>query len=62
MARTVTILGQAQLDTAALRAVVDDAREKQMQLNDIVLEIFLAASERFSPEARQQLVAQYKLH
>jgi uncharacterized membrane protein len=62
MARTVTILGQAQLDTAALRAVVDDAREKQMQLNNIVLEIFLAASERFSPEARQQLVAQYKLH
>jgi uncharacterized membrane protein len=62
MARTVTIVGQAQLDTAALRAVVDDAREKQMQVNDIVLEIFLAAAERFSPEARQQLIAQYKLH
>jgi uncharacterized membrane protein len=61
MARTVMILGQGHLDTAAFRAAVADAREKQMQVNDIVLEIFLEASEHFSPEARRQLLAQYQL-
>jgi uncharacterized membrane protein len=61
MARAITTIAEPDLDTTALRTAVNDARQQQMQLNDIIVEIFFASLERFSPEARRTLVARYKL-
>ena len=61
LARAIASLGDSPLDAGALRASIAEARQKKTQLDDLVVETFLNAVERFSTDGRRKLVSQYKL-
>ncbi len=59
LARTVRIVGQPNLDPAALRAAAKESRDRREAIGDRVIDIFLESLERISPEGRRRLVSRF---
>ncbi|XSC47350.1 periplasmic heavy metal sensor [Bradyrhizobium sp. RDT10] len=57
----ISIIGQPHLNREKLRAAIDDARARQMHVDDLALETVREALERFSPEARLKIARQFSL-
>jgi uncharacterized membrane protein len=53
---TMRVVGQTELDKAAVRQAVDDARIKRIKVGDAVTQVFLEMLDKISPEGRRQLV------
>ncbi|MPZ36457.1 MAG: periplasmic heavy metal sensor [Rhizobiales bacterium] len=58
--RAMTIIGQPRPGKEELRAALDDTRQKQIRLDEVVMETLGDALERFSPGARRKIVAQFR--
>jgi uncharacterized membrane protein len=56
--RALSVLTQRDLDASALRAAVKEALDSRMRRTELLAETFVDASERISPEGRQQLTSQ----
>lgn len=54
--RAVRLLAQPNLDVAALRGAVLEARDKRIKVGDIVIDMFLETFPQISPQGRQDLV------
>ena len=54
--KTMQLVAQPELDPAALRLAVKDARDKRLKIGDAVIETFVGMLERISPKGRRQLV------
>jgi uncharacterized membrane protein len=58
--RAAGIVAQPDVDAAALRSAVTEAREKRVKVGDIVTEMFLEAVPQLSPQGRQDLVGRLR--
>lgn len=58
--RAAGIVAQPDVDAAALRSAVTQAREKRVKVGDIVTEMFLEAVPQLSPRGRQDLVGRVR--
>jgi uncharacterized membrane protein len=56
MIKTLRLIGQPELDKAALHAAIKDARDKRIKVGDTVIETFVESLEQISPKGRRQLV------
>lgn len=56
MRKTLQLTGQPELDKAALRAAILDARDKRIKIGDAVIDTFIDTLEQISPKGRRQLV------
>jgi uncharacterized membrane protein len=54
--KTLRLTGQTELDRPALRAAIQDARDKRIKIGDAVIDTFIDMLERISPKGRRQLV------
>jgi len=54
--KTMRLVAQPELDRAALRLAVKDARDKRLKIGDTVIETFVEMLEQISPKGRRQLV------
>ena len=54
--KTMQLVAQPELDRAALRLAVKDARDKRLKIGDTVIETFVEMLEQISPKGRRQLV------
>ncbi|WP_322514333.1 periplasmic heavy metal sensor [Rhodopseudomonas palustris] len=54
--KTLRLIGQADLDKPALRAAIDDARDKRIKMGNALAETFLETLEQVSAKGRRQLV------
>jgi uncharacterized membrane protein len=52
----VRLLAQPNMDVAALRKAVMEARDKRIKMGDIVIDMFLETFPQLSPQGRQELV------
>jgi uncharacterized membrane protein len=50
------LVAQPELDRAAVRTAVKDARDKRLKIGDAVIETFVEMLEQISPKGRRQLV------
>jgi uncharacterized membrane protein len=53
---TMRLARQPELDKEALRAAVRESRDKRVKIGDAMIESFIDALERISPEGRKQLL------
>ncbi|HKA82088.1 MAG TPA: periplasmic heavy metal sensor [Xanthobacteraceae bacterium] len=58
--RAGDLLAQPEVDAAALRGAVMEAREKRIKQGDIVIETFLEAFPQLSPQGRQDLIGRLR--
>lgn len=58
--KTVRLIGQADLDKPALRAAIDDARDKRMAIGHVVADTFVETLEQVSEKGRRQLVGGFR--
>jgi uncharacterized membrane protein len=54
--KTMQLVAQPELDPAALRLAVKDARDKRLKIGDAVIGTFVEMLEQISPKGRRQLV------
>jgi uncharacterized membrane protein len=54
--RAVRLLAQPNMDSAALRTAVMEARDKRINMGDIVIDMFLETFPQLSPQGRRDLV------
>jgi uncharacterized membrane protein len=54
--RAGRLLTQPNLDVAALRSAVMEARDKRIKVGDIVIDMFLETFPQISPQGRRDLV------
>jgi uncharacterized membrane protein len=54
--KTMQLVAQPELDRAAVRTAVKDARDKRLKIGDAVIETFVEMLEQISPKGRRQLV------
>jgi uncharacterized membrane protein len=54
--KTLRLIGQPDLDKPALRAAIDDARDKRIQIGHVVADTFVETLEQVSMTGRRQLV------
>lgn len=56
--RSGRLLTQPNLDVAALRGAIMEARDKRIKVGDIVIDLFIEAFPQISPQGRRDLVGQ----
>lgn len=54
--KTLRLAGQTDIDKAALRAAILEARDKRIKVGDAMIDTFIDALEQISPKGRRQLV------
>lgn len=52
---TLKLASQPELDKPALRAAVENARDKRIKVGDVVIDTFVETLEQISPEGRRRL-------
>ncbi|WP_022723184.1 periplasmic heavy metal sensor [Rhodopseudomonas sp. B29] len=57
--KTLRLAGQPELDKPALRAAIQDARDKRVKIGDAVIETFVETLEHISAKGRRQLVGDF---
>ncbi|ABD08965.1 conserved hypothetical protein [Rhodopseudomonas palustris HaA2] len=58
--KTLRLIAQTDLDKPALRAAIEDSREKRVKMGDVLAETFLETLEQVSTKGRRQLVGGFR--